>query len=103
MSFFLGGLTILVGIICFFFLGTSREVPWLSEEEKRIVHARTVEGQTGTDREKHAKFDWAQARECLTDPQVYFFFFTQLINAAPNSGVQTFGNLVYTVRASNYY
>jgi ACS family allantoate permease-like MFS transporter len=80
-------------------LGTAREVPWLSEDEKRMVHARIVEGQTGTDMEKHAKFDWVQARECFTDPQVYFFFCAQLINAAPNSGVQTFGNLVYTVRS----
>jgi ACS family allantoate permease-like MFS transporter len=84
-------------VVCFFFLGTAREVPWLSEEEKKIVHARTVESQTGTDREKHAEFDWAQLRECATDPQVYFFFFAQLINAAPNAGVQTFGNLVYNV------
>jgi MFS transporter, ACS family, allantoate permease len=95
ISFFLGGLTILVGIACFILLGTAREVPWLSEREKRIVHARIVENHTGTDREKHA-FDWAQARECLTDPQVYFLFFAQLVNAAPNSGINTFGNLVYT-------
>jgi ACS family allantoate permease-like MFS transporter len=96
ISFFLGGLTILVGITCFLVLGTAREVPWLSEEEKRIVHARTVSNHTGTDREKHAEFNWAQARECITDPQVYFLFFAQLVNAAPNSGINTFGNLVYT-------
>ena len=96
ISFFLGGLTILVGIVCFFLLGTAREVPWLSEEEKRIAYARTVQNHTGTDREKHAKFDWAQAREYLTDPQIYFIFFAQLVNSAPNSGINTFGNLVYT-------
>jgi ACS family allantoate permease-like MFS transporter len=96
ISFFLGGLTILVGITCFLLLGTAREVPWLSEDEKRRVHARTVENHTGTDREKRVAFDWAQARECLTDPQIYFLFFAQLVNSAPNSGINTFGNLVYT-------
>jgi ACS family allantoate permease-like MFS transporter len=60
ISFFLGGLTILVGIACFLLLGTAREIMWLSPEEKRIDHGRIVQKHTGIDREKHSDFDWAQ-------------------------------------------
>lgn len=37
ISYFLGGLTICVGIACLFLLGTPSEVKWLSPKEKEMV------------------------------------------------------------------
>ncbi|KAF2770249.1 MFS general substrate transporter [Teratosphaeria nubilosa] len=95
IAFFLGGLTIVLGVLAFLFLGTPSEVPWLSEREKRMAAARVVANQTGSDRQKHAEWKWSQVRIALRDPQTHFFFFTSLVNAMPNGGTTTFGNLVY--------
>jgi len=43
MSYFLGAMTILVGCICLFLLGTPSEVKWLTPEEKRMANARIVQ------------------------------------------------------------
>lgn len=37
ISFFLGSCTILLAIICFFLLGSPKEVRWLKPEEKRMA------------------------------------------------------------------
>ncbi|KAF7185621.1 putative transporter [Pseudocercospora fuligena] len=95
IAFFLGGLTILLGVLAFFVLGTPREVMWLTEREKRMAAARVVANQTGTDREKHAEWKWSQVRIAFKDPQTYFFFFVNFAFAIPNGGITTFGNLVY--------
>lgn len=52
ISLFLGPLTIVLGLLAFFFLGTPREIYWLTKEEKRMVAARTVANRTGSDRVK---------------------------------------------------
>jgi hypothetical protein len=56
ISLFLGALTITVGILAYFIIGTPREVRWLSEEEKRAAVLRTMKNKTGSDREKRAEF-----------------------------------------------
>lgn len=61
ISFFLGALTITLGIIVWFVLGTPREVRWLSPEEKKAAIARVITNQTGSDREKRSSFRWDQA------------------------------------------
>ncbi|KAF9878393.1 hypothetical protein CkaCkLH20_03885 [Colletotrichum karsti] len=95
ISFFLGGLTIVLAVLTFFILGTPREVKWLSEREKRMAAARVVSNQTGSDRQKRTKWKWSQVATTFKDPQTYFFFLTTTANAIPNGGVTTFGNLVY--------
>lgn len=42
IQLFLGGITILCGILDFIFIGTPGEVWWLSKEQKVIAHARVV-------------------------------------------------------------
>jgi MFS family permease len=49
ISFFLGGLTMFLAVMVFFFLGTPREVSWFSEREKRMAAARVVRNKTGSD------------------------------------------------------
>lgn len=95
IAFFLGGLTIFLGIIAFLCLGLPREVFWLNEREKRMAAARVVSNQTGSERQKHGEWKWAQVKVAFMDPQTYFFFFTSLAFAIPNGGTTTFGNLVY--------
>lgn len=65
ISFFLGALTIFLGILVWFVLGTPREVMWLSADEKRAAQARIVANQTGSDREKRAEFRWDQVRDAF--------------------------------------
>jgi len=94
ISLFLGPLTVTLGILAFLFLGTPRESLLLRTEEKRIAQARVVASRTGTDRLKR-KWDWEQFRETFRDPVVYIFFFLVLINALPNGGTTSFGNLIF--------
>ncbi|KAI0204337.1 MFS general substrate transporter [Astrocystis sublimbata] len=95
ISLFLGALTIFLGILVFFILGTPREVTWLNKDEKRAAIARIVENKTGSDREKRSEFKWDQARQAFKDPQTYFLFFITIINALPGAATAAFGNLVF--------
>ncbi|EON95904.1 putative major facilitator superfamily transporter protein [Phaeoacremonium minimum UCRPA7] len=95
ISFFLGALTITLGIMVWFVLGTPREVRWLSQDEKRAAVARVVANQTGSDREKRSDFKWEQVWSTFKDPQTYFFFFVTIINALPNGANTTFSKLIW--------
>ncbi|KAI0866429.1 MFS general substrate transporter [Xylaria cubensis] len=95
ISFFLGSLTIVLGVLVFFILGTPREVRWLSADEKRAAIARVVDNKTGSDREKRSEFNWDQALQTFKDPQTYFFFFVTIINALPGSATSVFANLIF--------
>lgn len=63
-------MTLLVGCLCLFLLGTPSEVRWLSPEEKKIANARILSNNTGHDKTGIKKWKWKQARECLIDPCV---------------------------------
>lgn len=95
ISYFLGGFTIVMSFFTFAFLGTPREVWWLSKAEKRMAAARVVGNQTGSDRTKHGEWKWDQVTVAFKDPQTYFFFFTTVVNSLPNGGTTSFGSLVY--------
>ncbi|KAF7336778.1 MFS general substrate transporter [Mycena venus] len=91
----MSSISVLVSILCFFLLGTPREVFWLSPEEKKIQAARVAHNNTGSDAQERAEWKWSQVSEALVDPQLYFFFFVTVSNAIPTGGVNTFGNLIY--------
>ncbi|GAP84456.1 putative major facilitator superfamily transporter [Rosellinia necatrix] len=95
ISLFLGALTIVLGVLVFFILGTPREVRWLSEDEKRAAIARIVENKTGSDRKQRSEFKWDQAAQAFKDPQTYFFFFVTIINALPSSANTVFAYLIF--------
>ncbi|KAH7311398.1 major facilitator superfamily domain-containing protein [Stachybotrys elegans] len=95
ISFFLGALTITLGVMVWFVLGTPREVRWLTEEQKKAAIARVMSNQTGSDREKHSEFKWDQVWITFKDPQTYFFFFVTIINALPNGANTTFSKLIW--------
>lgn len=70
MSYFLGGLTIVTGLLCLLLLGTPSEVRWLTDEERRMVNRRILSNNTGHDTTGIKTWKWSQARECLIDPCV---------------------------------
>ncbi|KAI2464152.1 MFS general substrate transporter [Annulohypoxylon bovei var. microspora] len=96
MSFFLGSLTILAGVICLLFLGTPSEVRWLSGDEKKIAIARVLANNTGHDRTGFKDWKWDQARECATDPTFWFAGLNALLNAVPNGALTTFSGILNT-------
>ncbi|KAK0197691.1 major facilitator superfamily domain-containing protein [Armillaria mellea] len=96
MSYFLGSLTIAVGLLCLYFLGTLSEVPWLTKEEKRMANTRILENQSGHDRTGTEVWKWDQARECLIDPCFYFAGINVFLSSVPNGGLTTFGSIINT-------
>lgn len=96
ISIFLGCLTIALSVVSFFVLGAPNEFIWLSPEEKRIAAARVVDNQTVTGRKTQSEaWRWDQVHQAFRDPQTYFFVFVVIVNALPNGGTTSFGNLVY--------
>ncbi|SJL08084.1 uncharacterized protein ARMOST_11446 [Armillaria ostoyae] len=65
MPYSLGSLTIVAGLLCMYL-----EVPWLTNEEKRMANIRILENQSGHDRTGTKVWEWDQAQECLVDPCV---------------------------------
>ncbi|KZT28235.1 MFS general substrate transporter [Neolentinus lepideus HHB14362 ss-1] len=96
MSYFLGGLTLIVGILCLFLLGTPSEVRWLTPEQRRMANARIVGNNTGHDTTGLKKWKWKQAEECLTDPCFWFAGINAFLSSVPNGGLTTFGSIINT-------
>ncbi|KAK0212608.1 MFS general substrate transporter [Desarmillaria ectypa] len=91
MSYFLGGLTISVGCLCLYFLGTPTEVLWLSREEKQMANTRVLSNQSGHDVTGTRMWKWCQVRECLVDPCFYFAGFNAFLVSV---SLQTFGSII---------
>ncbi|EMR66089.1 putative major facilitator superfamily transporter protein [Eutypa lata UCREL1] len=96
MSYFLGPLTIIVGLLCLALLGTPSEVRWLSPEEKRMANARIAHNNTGHDRTGIKEWKWKQARECLVDPCFWFAGVNAFLSSVPNGGITTFASIINT-------
>ncbi|KAH8885587.1 MFS general substrate transporter [Thozetella sp. PMI_491] len=96
MSYFLGSLTIIVGTLCLFLLGTPSEVRWLTPEEKKMANTRILSNNTGHDRTGIKKWRWEQARECLIDPCFWFAGLNAFLSSVPNGGLTTFGSIITT-------
>ncbi|KAL1664346.1 major facilitator superfamily domain-containing protein [Schizophyllum commune] len=94
MSYFLGGFTIVVGLLCLIILGTPSEVPWLSVEERKMANTRIVKNQSGHDRTGTKEWKWYQARECLVDPCFWLAGFNAFCSSVPNGGLTTFGSII---------
>ncbi|KAK0468692.1 major facilitator superfamily domain-containing protein [Armillaria novae-zelandiae] len=95
MSYLLGPLTIAVGILCLYGLGTPSNFPWLSIEEKRMANTRILENQSGHDKTGTMVWKWYQVRECLVDSCVWTFgrFYFSGLNTLL-TGVAAFGNII---------
>lgn len=93
INFFLGGLTVFTGILSGIFLRMPKTAWWLSEEERKLAHARIIDNGTGTG-EAHG-WKWDQVKDAFTDPTTYFIFFINITCCIPNGGITTFQSLIY--------
>ncbi|OLN97808.1 putative transporter C417.10-like protein 3 [Colletotrichum chlorophyti] len=96
ISYFLGGLTTLVGCLCLLLLGTPSEVLWLSKEEKEMASARIMSNNSGHDRTAIKGWKWKQVRECFIDPCFWFAGMNAFLSSVPNGGLTTFSSIVIT-------
>ncbi|KAK0442733.1 major facilitator superfamily domain-containing protein [Desarmillaria tabescens] len=94
MSYLLGPLTVAIGALCLYVLGTPSDVPWLTKEEKRMANTRILENQSGHDKTSTIEWKWYQVRECLVDPCFYFSAFNTLLVAVPAGGLTAFGSII---------
>ncbi|KAI8062103.1 major facilitator superfamily domain-containing protein [Gongronella butleri] len=86
----LGVLTVLIGVMTFFFLPDTPLSPCLqlTDDEKKIVAMRTLDN--AVVREKEVK--WYQYRECLREPRLYLVFLFACCNNLTNGGIVVFSN-----------
>ncbi|VUC36597.1 unnamed protein product [Clonostachys rosea] len=95
ISLFLGSLTLVGAVFCYFILGSPQEVRWLNEEERKMASiARVAENQIGEE-STSKKWNWDHFWECFRDPQVYFGFANTFLACIPNGGITTFSSLLY--------
>jgi sugar phosphate permease len=86
---FEGGLTIIVGIVMWFFLAASpTDAWWLNDDEKRIALERCRSNKTGTE---VWKFNKAQLIETFCDVRFYLIFLFLVSTGLPNGGLTVFG------------
>ncbi|KAK3621088.1 hypothetical protein LTR56_023014 [Elasticomyces elasticus] len=95
ISLFLGACTVTLSLLCFYLLGSPKEVRWLNKAEKRMAAARIVQNKVGRDT-TGVKWSWPQVTEAFCDPQLYFCMLNGFLSSVPNGALTTFGNIMYT-------
>lgn len=94
-----GGVTVLWGILLFFYLPSSiMSAKAFNPEQKALLIARSQTNRTGV---YNRKIKRSQIVEALTDPQVWMLFFFTLLNEVINGGVANFGKLIVKGVAGN--
>ncbi|KAJ6599046.1 major facilitator superfamily domain-containing protein [Mycena vulgaris] len=93
INLFLGACTVAHGFVLFFLLGTPDEVRWLSAEQKQAARDRILLNGNGDGGQR--EWNWNQVKECFVDPQIWLFFFFNIIATIPSGSLATFGPLVY--------
>lgn len=93
MYILLGVLTFLWSIPMFFLLPDSiSKAKFLTPEEREIAANRTIVAGTGTT--ENTRWRWDQLVECLVDPKTWLIFLIELVGQMPNSGTQSFSNII---------
>ena len=87
ISLFLGSCTIVLSIICFFLLGSPKEVIWMNKDEKRMAAARIVRNKVGRD-VTGVKWTWPQVWEAAVDPQLWFCMINAFLSSVANGYAQ---------------
>ncbi|KAI9281154.1 major facilitator superfamily domain-containing protein [Sporodiniella umbellata] len=88
----LGIVTIVFGIVCFFFMvdNPKDRVLRLTEEEEKIVEARTLDNAVVRVRE----FKWSHIYESIKEPRYYAFNIIALLINFQNSALSTFSTTI---------
>lgn len=93
MYILLGVVTFLWSIPMFFLLPDSiSKAKFLTPEEREIAANRIIVAGTGTT--ENTRWRWDQVVECLVDPKTWLIFLIELVGQMPNSGTQSFSNII---------
>ncbi|KAK5996161.1 putative transporter [Cladobotryum mycophilum] len=93
MYIILGVATFVWAIPMFFLLPDSiSKAKFLTPEERQVAMNRIVIAGTGST--ENSQWKWAQLLECLADPKTWIIFLMELIAQMPNSGTQSFSNII---------
>lgn len=93
MYILLGVLTFVWSIPMFLLLPDSiSKAKFLTPEEREIAANRTIVAGTGTT--ENTRWRWDQVVECLIDPKTWLIFLIELVGQMPNSGTQSFSNII---------
>lgn len=93
MYILLGVLTFIWSIPMFFLLPDSiSKAKFLTAEEREIAANRTIVAGTGAT--ENTRWRWDQLVECLIDPKTWLIFLIELVGQMPNSGTQSFSNII---------
>lgn len=88
----LGGVTLLWGLLMFFWLPDDiMSAKRFTLEEKALLIGRGRLARTGI---INRQIKWYQIREALIDPQVWILFFFMLLNETINGGIASFSKLI---------
>jgi ACS family allantoate permease-like MFS transporter len=85
LFYILGALTVLIGIIFGLVIPDTPSKAWfLNEQDREIAVRRTAENMEHMDEKR---WNWAQVREALKDPQVLLMLLVSFTTAIPNGGI----------------
>lgn len=88
----LGAITVLFGVICFFFLVDNPNSKYLrlTPAEKRVVELRTIDNNTVITK----KIKYHHMLEALKEPRYYCFIFASLLFNLQNGALNTFSSII---------
>ncbi|KAJ5727014.1 Major facilitator superfamily domain general substrate transporter [Penicillium malachiteum] len=93
MFLILGTITSTYGLVLFWLLPDSpTKAIFLTPNERAIAIQRTLKNKTGV--MDNGKFKWSQARDALTDPQVWFLVLNSFTSNLCNGGITTFTSII---------
>ncbi|ETS59817.1 hypothetical protein PaG_06345 [Moesziomyces aphidis] len=92
MFMILGLLTVVwSGVVLWMLPQSPMKARGISEEDKVKIVERVRENQTGV---QNKKLKWSHIQEALLDPQIWAFFFIQVLNTIPVGGLGAFTNII---------
>ncbi|KAI1627613.1 MFS transporter [Exophiala viscosa] len=86
-----GGVTVLYGVVFFFFPNSPAQAWWFTDEEKRVAIERLRMSQLGV---RCQKIKWSQFKEALIDVKVYIIAFMMGAAYTVNGAISGFGPLI---------
>ncbi|CCH46019.1 putative membrane protein [Wickerhamomyces ciferrii] len=87
-----GLLTVLFGIVFYFYVPENPSKAWFLTEEEKLYHVQRIrENQQGFG---NKKFKWYQVKEAFTDIRTWIYIFWGLVAQIPNGGLGSFSSIL---------
>ncbi|KAM0787446.1 hypothetical protein ACM66B_003526 [Microbotryomycetes sp. NB124-2] len=88
INIFLGSISVACALVFFYFVGSLDKIRWLDAEQKEHVRERVRANKTNTHQVRY--WSWPQARECVTDPQVWLLSLMMTFLCIPNGALSSY-------------